>query len=273
MPPERRARQGAWRRSMRHFARRSLKFRAGSERWRPAAAYGLQVAREAESFERDHAELLFEQAHGLRIEIEDPFVEWRLDGAEAVRVPGAWRRAKSVAARGSRISRGRRTCSSSLSLVSGAGAGKFGGAKFAGREIDVGQADGRAGGMRARWRPGNYFLCGSSTPESVAVPGVTDADDFAADEFLALGRLPRSARRRRLVTGTDQAGDVIFRGVIGNAAHRYRLVFFVLRAVRVICSSFRGDQGIVIEKFVEIAEAEHQQRAWILAFDRVVLRH
>ena len=55
---------------------------------RSRGAYRLQVARDAESLERGHAELLFEQARGELV-MENPVVESRLDRAETVQFRGS----------------------------------------------------------------------------------------------------------------------------------------------------------------------------------------
>ena len=102
---------------------------------------------------------------------------------------------------------------------------KFGGAKFAGGKIDERETDGLACGMAGDGGQ-EIVLSGRQHAGIGGRAGSDDADDFAADELLALGRFLGLLADGDFVAGTDQAGDVIFRGVIGNAAHGYGVVFF-----------------------------------------------
>ena len=80
--------------------------------------------------------------------------------------------AKRPGWRGTRISRGVQDLQLVAQPLFGFVSGEFGGAKFAGGDVHVGEPDQRAGRARGRRPPENCFRLGSRTCRSVAVPGV-----------------------------------------------------------------------------------------------------
>src|SRR5260370_14802922 len=103
--------------------------------------------------------------------------------------------------------------------------------------------------------------------------GGDDADDFAADDLFAGAGLLHLVADGDLESGADEARDVAVSGVIGNAAHRNRLALFAIARGQRNLQFARGQQRVFVEEFVEIAEAEEQQRVRVARFDRVVLLH
>jgi hypothetical protein len=59
--------------------------------------------------------------------------------------------------------------------------------------------------------------------------------------------------------------------VIGNATHRDGLAFFAIAGSESDLKRPGSDEGVVEEKFVEIAETEEEEGAGMLGFDVVVL--
>ena len=82
------------------------------------------------------------------------------------------------------------------------------------------------------------------------------ANQFRANLFPGQPRIFHLLADGHFETLTDQFADVSFRRVVGNSAHGHRDAFlFVARGQRNL-QFFGGDDGIVKEELVEIAEAE-----------------
>ncbi len=103
--------------------------------------------------------------------------------------------------------------------------------------------------------------------------GRDDADDFAADDFLAGAGLLHLIADGDFESGADEAGDVAVGGVIGDAAHGNGLAFFAIARGERDLQFAGGEHGVFVEEFVEIAEAEEQKSVGIAGFDRLVLLH
>src|SRR5260370_34947885 len=71
----------------------------------------------------------------------------------------------------------------------------------------------------------------------------------------------------------DQARDIAFGGVIRNAAHGNGLALFAVARGERDLQLARGDDRVFVEQFVEIAEAEEQQRVRVARLDGVILLH
>ena len=99
--------------------------------------------------------------------------------------------------------------------------------------------------------------------------GRDDARHLAADETLRrLGILHLVAERGRLA-GADEFREVGVDGVVGDAAHRLAVALGERRA-----EDGRGQDRVVAEHLVEVAEAEHDDRARRhLAPDGEILAH
>jgi hypothetical protein len=71
----------------------------------------------------------------------------------------------------------------------------------------------------------------------------------------------------------DKAGDVAIGGVIGYAAHGNGLALFSIARGEGDLELARGNHGVFVEEFVEIAEAEEEKGVGIARLDGVVLLH
>ena len=97
--------------------------------------------------------------------------------------------------------------------------------------------------------------------------------DFAADQLFARAGLLHLIANRDFEAAADQARDVAFRGVIGNATHRDGLALFPVTRGERDLQFARGNHRIFVKKFVEIAEAEKQQRMRVARLNGVILLH
>src|SRR2546430_16152752 len=109
----------------------------------------------------------------------------------------------------------------------GAGAGEFGGLEFAGGEIDVGEAYGRAGRMFGDGGQ-EIIFAGVENGDVGGGAGGDDADNFATNKFLAGAGLLHLIADGDFEAGADAAGDVAVSGVVRNAAHGDGLAFFAI---------------------------------------------
>src|SRR5256885_17051630 len=117
-------------------------------------------------------------------------------------------------------------------IVIGAGAGEFGGLKFASGQIDVGEAYGRAGGMFGDGGQ-EIIFAGVENGDVGGGAGGDDADNFATNKFLAGAGLLHLIADGDFEAGADEAGDVAVRGGGRDAAHGGGVgLFSVLRGPR-----------------------------------------
>ena len=94
-----------------------------------------------------------------------------------------------------------------------------------------------------------------------------DARDFAADEPLRKLRVLDLVAERGSLPRPDELREIAVERVVGNAAHRLVPAVRQRRA-----EDWRGDNRVLAEHLVEVAEAKHQYRARRhLAFQREVL--
>ena len=107
----------------------------------------------------------------------------------------------------------------------------------------------------------------------MAVPGVTMRVTSRLTSFFAGAGVFHLIADGDAIALLDQARDVVFGGVIGDAAHRDRLAFFLVARGERDFELARGGDGVVVEEFVEIAQAEQQQRVGDLLLDAVILPH
>jgi hypothetical protein len=61
--------------------------------------------------------------------------------------------------------------------------------------------------------------------------------------------------------------------VVGDATHGNGLAFFAIARGEGDLKFAGGDDGVFVEEFVEIAEAEEEEGVRVAGFDRVVLLH
>src|SRR6266850_545555 len=231
---------------------------------------GLQVIVEAKASKFGDAKLFAEDAFGV-VALKNPILEARFHAAGAFEERGLGRFEKLLGPGKQRFPRVKQ-----LQLVTerfiGARAGKFRGLKFAGGEIDVGEANGRARGVPGD-RSEEIIFAGVEDGDIGGRAGRDHANDFAANEFLARAGLLHLVADGDFETGANQARDVAFGGVIRNAAHGNGLAFFAVARGERDLQLARGNDRVLVEKFVEIAEAEEQQSVRIARLDGVILLH
>ena len=133
--------------------------------------------------------------------------------------------------------------------------GNFGGAEFAGRDIHIGDSGtgsvaGNCGKVVVLVRA-KQMRIGSRAWRD-------DAGDFAADEFLAGNCRFHLIADRHAVTLGDQARNVAFRRMVGNAAHGDGLALFLIAGSESDFEFARGYDGVFEEHLVEIAETEEE---------------
>ena len=104
-------------------------------------------------------------------------------------------------------------------------------------------------------------------------PGRDDANDLARDDPLDLGGIGHLLAERDLVAEGEELGDVAVRRVVRDAAHR------VLVGIALVAAGERdrerpgGDDRILAEELVEIAEAKEEQRIGVARLGFLVLPH
>ena len=103
--------------------------------------------------------------------------------------------------------------------------------------------------------------------------GRDDAGDFAADQFFAGAWLFHLLADGDFETCADEAGDVAVGGVVRNATHGNGLALFTIAGGEGDLEFASGDDGVFVEEFVEIAEAEEEKSVGVTRFDCVVLLH
>ena len=103
--------------------------------------------------------------------------------------------------------------------------------------------------------------------------GGDDAHHLAAHEFFARRGLLHLIADSDFVTGAQESGYVVFRGVIRDAAHGHRLIALAIARREGDLQFAGGHDGIFVEQFVEIAQAEKEQRVRIALFDCLILPH
>ena len=148
-----------------------------------------------------------------------------------------------------------------------AGTGKFCGAKIAGREVEKGESGSVVGEVDGSEVVA--LLGGEGWIEGGA--GSEDASDFAADDFFGELRILHLVADGDAVALAQEAGDVVFGSVVGDAAHG-DVALFVAGGEGELELAGSGF-GVVEEELVEVAEAKEEQGVGMLAFGGQVLAH
>ena len=151
-------------------------------------------------------------------------------------------------------------------------AGKFGGHKFAGGKIHEGEADEIGSGVLGNGGE-EIIFAGVEDGDIGGGAGGDDAGDFAADELFAGAGLLHLFADGDFEAGADEAGDVAVGGVIRDAAHGDGLAFFAIAGGKGDLEFAGGDDGVFVEEFVEIAEAEEEEGVRVAGLYGVVLLH
>ena len=103
--------------------------------------------------------------------------------------------------------------------------------------------------------------------------GGDDAGDFAPDELFSRAGLLHLFADGDFKASAEKAGDVAVGGMIGDAAHGDGLAFFAIAGGEGDLEFTGGDDGVFVEEFVEVAEAEKEEGVGVAGFYRVVLLH
>ncbi len=149
---------------------------------------------------------------------------------------------------------------------------ELGGAEFSGRDVHVREPDQR----RVR-RVGNgrqeIVLLGFENLQIRGCARRDHADDVAAHEFFPGARFFQLFAQRDFVSRAKQPGDVALGGVMRNAAHGDGLALFAVAGGQSDLQLAGGNDGVLVKEFVEIAQAEQDQRMRVALLDGLVLPH
>src|SRR5882762_318937 len=104
-------------------------------------------------------------------------------------------------------------------------------------------------------------------------PRSDDAHHFAANEFLSRAGLLHLIADGDFETSANQPRDVALGGMIRDATHGNGLALFAIARRKRDLQLARGDNGVFVEEFVEVAQAEEQQGVRIARLDGVILLH
>ena len=148
-------------------------------------------------------------------------------------------------------------------------AGKFGGAKLAGRKIECGESRGISGARDA----GQKVVLLRTKLRVGRGARRQYARDLALHQLLGEPRVFHLLADGDLEALANQLGDVVLGRVIRHAAHGNGDAFFLVARGERDLQLARGDDRILEEELVEVAQAEEQQRAGMLFLDRGVLPH
>ena len=99
------------------------------------------------------------------------------------------------------------------------------------------------------------------------------ARHFALHQFLGLARILHLVANRHAEAPPDQLGDVALGGVVGHAAHGNGRALFLVAGGQSDLEFLRGHDRVFKEEFVEVAQAEKQQRVGVALLDGAVLAH
>ncbi len=146
---------------------------------------------------------------------------------------------------------------------------KLGGAKLASRKIECGKSDGISGARHA----GQKVVLFRVKMRIHRRSRREHARDLALHQRLGQPRILHLLADGDLEALANQLGNVVVGGVIGHAAHgNGSALFFVARGERDLQLA-RGDHRIFEEKFVEVTQAEEEERIGMLFLDRGILPH
>ena len=155
------------------------------------------------------------------------------------------------------------------SASSGDAGDDLGGGELAGGDVGVGEPGPLAIGDDAR----RCSCCAGhrASPGRATVPGVTTRVTSRSTSPLPFRDLADLLADRDLVPGRDQAGDVALGGVVGDAGHRHALALAHLAAGQDDVEHSGRDLGVLLERFVEVAEPEKEDRVGKALLDLQIL--
>ena len=223
---------------------------------RGGGAGGERARFEAAAVEREQVEMIAQAARGV-IGREDPGVDVGFEAGQGI---GAILRRTSAASRAFRVSSAARTSAASISVARNSPV------ETSTCATPARPFDGHDGGQVVVLVRAQHLRVHRGA-------GRDDAGDFAPDQFVAAVGVFHLIADGDAVALLDQPRDVVFGGMIGDAAHRNRLALFLVAGGERDLELAGGGDGVVVEQLVEIAQPEHQQRVGDLLLDAVVLPH
>ena len=161
--------------------------------------------------------------------------------------------------------------------------GDFASRELPGRDIGVGEADGRlrvlprrcavAGASTRRRREGDEIVVCALVEQVALDQGARrdDAHHFAVDEPLARRRVARLLADRDLVALLNQPRDVAIDGVIGDARERHAKAAAHRLGGERDLQLARGELRVVVERLVEVAHAKEDDRMRVATLDLEIL--
>ena len=146
---------------------------------------------------------------------------------------------------------------------------EFGGAKLAGGEVEGGEAHALAG-----LRDGGKEIVFLGTEGRIRRGTRRDySGDFAPHQFLGQARVLDLLADRDLESLANQLRDIALGRMVRHATHGDGDAFFLVARGQRDLQFPGGEDRVVEEKFVEISQAEEQQRAGMLLLDGGILPH
>ena len=157
-------------------------------------------------------------------------------------------------------------------LLMAVGAAELGGAEVAGGETEEGEAGdaGSGAGITCRNSREPVRLFGAEGGVGVGARG-EDACDFASDEFFGELGIFDLLTESDAVALAEETLDVLLGGVVGDAAHGL-LSFAVARGEGELQLA-RGDDGVLVEELIEVADADEHQAVGVGLLGGEVLAH
>ncbi len=146
---------------------------------------------------------------------------------------------------------------------------KLGGAKLAGGKIERRQSH-RAGRASQRRQKIVFFRPYARIDGR---PWRKNPCDLAAHQLRRRAGNFHLLADRNLKALAQQLRKIIFRRVIGHAAHGDGVVFFFVARSQRDLQLTRGHHRVFKEEFVEVSQAEEEQRVGMLFLDRGILPH
>ena len=137
----------------------------------------------------------------------------------------------------------------------GVAARKLGNLKLAGGNVRIGQAR-----RRSRCTSGNrrqvIIFFWIEDIDARCGPRRDDAHDFPAHQFFSGCRNLQLIAHCDFVSGPQEFRNVSLGSVVGNSAHGHRLALFTIAGGQRNLQLARCGDGIFVEEFVKIAQAE-----------------
>ena len=256
----------------------------------PSRRGRLRVSHQPKSFQSRHAKMFLQNPRRV-IRLEHPIIQTCLDRPQPVHLRRHLHGEKRRRPRQEHLPRPQnpqfipQTC---FHLITR----KFRSAKLAGREIHERKSDraipsapptsprsasARPGSSAHRRAPRHrrqiIIFLGVNQPRPASRPRRNHADHFSPHNLLARPRHFHLLADRHLVPRTNQPRDIILRRVIRHPAHRHRLPLFLVPRGQSDLQNLRRHHRVIVEKLVEIPQAEKQQGRRMLLLHRMILLH